>query len=335
MMRSSLTVLAILLAAAASAQPAKGPKIEPADFKDPGKVAYKFTKGQVETWVSETTTNTKTAVSLAGQEMNIAAKGTIRQLSTLKALDDSVPTKVEFVTDHVKMNMSVDAGMFAADITVDDKKVKATSGDQVLVDSEAGVSNPMIEQFVEGVQHLGKKAIVLITPEGRNGDKVEGDAEAVKHIKALPDQTLLPVFWKQLEGLKVGDTWETESEMRSMQQMELLKPIKIKTTYKVLGGAKVDGVQCVEIEFRSAIKATNLEGTTKQAGQEMKMKIGSMAWDMVGKAYYDPAKNRPIYAVTKGSVEIEAAMEIPNAGETDVKVVVDLNATVTHNAPWK
>lgn len=336
MMHRIATLATLVLVAAASAQPAQGPKIEKADFKDPGKLEYRFKKGETETYLTETKTDTKTGVQVMGQEMNINAKGTTRQLMTLKALEDGVPAKVEVVTDHIQMKQSIDGGMFAVDVTVDDKKIKATSGDQVLVDTEGGkVDNPMVEQFTQGVAHLGKKAVVMVGPDGRYGDKVEGDADVAKFFRDMPDQTLFPIVFRSLEGVKVGDTWEVETETRSMQQMVLTKPVKVKTTYKVVGGATVDGVHCTEIEFTSVVKATNIEATTKQGGQEMKMKIGSMAWSMSGKAYYDPARNRPIYATTKGSVEVEAAMDVPQAGNTDVKVVVDLSATIRHNAPWK
>ncbi|NLI00823.1 MAG: hypothetical protein GX446_15180 [Chthonomonadales bacterium] len=335
MMRRIAPALALLMAMAAGAQTAKAPKIEKADFKDPGKVAYRFAKGQTESYLTETVTDTKTAVQVMGQEMNINAKGTTRQYMTIKVLDDAVPTKAEVSTEHMQMKQSVDGGMFAMEITVDDKKIKATMGDQVLVDSEGGVSNPMIEQFTTGLEVLGKKAIVLIEPDGRIGSKIEGDPEAAKYLRNLPDQTVFAIVWKQLEGLKPGDTWDIESELRTMQQLELAKPIKLKTTYKVVGGASVDGVECIEIESRSVVKATDVEAITKQAGQEMKMKLASMAWEMTGRAFYDPAKNRSVYGTTKGTVEIEGSMDVDQAGKTDVKVIVDLNGTVRLNAPWK
>ncbi len=335
MMRRIAPIAALFLAAIASAQPTPGPKIEKADFKDPGKLEYRFKKGETETFLTEAKTHTQTAVQVMGQEMNINAKGTTRQYMTLKVLDDAVPTRVEVVTDHIQMKQSVDGGMFAMDITVDDKKIKATSGDQVLADTEGKIDNPMVEQFTRGIEHLGKKAVVLVGPDGRFGEKIEGDPVAVKFLRDLPDQTLFPVVFRSLEGLKVGDTWEVETETRSMQQMELTKPVKVKTVYKIVGGATVDGVRCTEIAFSSILKASNIEATTTQAGQEMKMKIGAMSWNMSGTAYYDPACNRPIYSATKGVVEVEASMDVPQAGETDVKVVVDLTAVSWHNVPWK
>jgi hypothetical protein len=335
MIRRIAPLVALCIATAAAAQPDKGPKIEKIDFKDPGKLEYRFTKGQTESYLTETKTDTKTAVSVAGQEMNISAKGTVRQLQTMKALDDAVPAKVEVVTEHIQMKQSVDGGMFAVDITVDDKKVKATSGGQVLVDSEGPVDNRMLEQFMQGIEHFGKKAVILINPDGRFTDKIEGDAVAVKFLRDQPEKSLFPVVWKPGDGFKVGDTWEVESETRSMQQMELLKPIKIKTVYKIVGSATVDGVPCTEIESTSSLKATDLEATIKQMGQDMKMKIAAVAWTMKGRAFYDPAKNRPVFGTVKGTVEVEASMDVQGAGQTDVKVAVDLDSTIRHNAPWK
>jgi hypothetical protein len=334
MIRRLAPVVALLVAGAAYAQP-KGPKIEPTDFKDPGKVTYRFAKGSTETYLVETTTTTKTAVQIAGQDIDVTSKGTLKWLTSLKALDDAVPTKMEVLTEHVKLNQTVESPMFSADITVDDKKVKATSGGQVLVDSSTGETNPMLEQFTQGTEHLGKKAVVLVNPDGRHELKIEGDPAAVKQVKSMPDRSLFPIVWKQAEGLKVGHTWDAESEITTMQQLELLKPIKMKTSYKVLGSAKVDGVTCMEVEFRSTLKVSNFEATAKQSGQDMKLNVASMAWEIQGKAYYDPAKNRPVYATSKGTVEIESTMDMPGAGQGAVKVLVELTSTTTHNAPWK
>jgi len=221
-----------------------------------------------------------------------------------------------------------------AEVTVEDRKVKVTSNGQVLYDSESGTENPMAAQFAQAAQVIGKKVVITVDTDGRAGKKLEGDAEAIKRMKYVAEQGIFPVIWKGQSGLKVGDTWEIETEMSAMESLELKTPAKFKTTYKVLGGALVDGVYCVEIETAMTGKAANLEATTEQSGMQMQLKIPSMVFSMKGRAYYDPAQNRVVFADQKGTVEIEASGDVAGAGNLDLKVSVDTHNVLRYNVPW-
>lgn len=323
-----------LLVTAGLAQEAKKAKIEPADFKDPGPVAYKFTKDQTESYTTYMTTKSVVGVQVAGQDMTITTNGTTRARTSYKVLDASGPTKVEIVTDHLKMKQTVDTPMMVAEVTADDTKVKVTSGGQVIYDSESGADNPMASQFTQATKHIGKKVVITVDENGKAGPKVEGDAEAVKALRDVVSQGIFPVIWSGQSGLKVGDTWDIETELATMQQIELKKPMKIKNSYKVLGGALVDGAPCVELEVRGSAKASDMIATTEQGGMQIELKIGSMTMTMTGKAYYDPAKNRVVYADMKGTVEFEASGDIGGAGSMAIKATVDLAQVLRHNEPW-
>lgn len=328
------TALLLVLALPALAQETKKPTIEPMDFKDPGPVGYKFVKGKTETYTTESTAKSVVGVQVMGQDMTITTQSTMKTRTSITPLEDGAPVKVEVVTDRAKGKTKVDNPMMPVDVTIDDNKIKVTSGDQVLYDSESGEENPMAAQFAQGTGYIGKKATFTLDANGRAGEKMEGDKDAVRMFQSAAAQGIFPIVWKGQEGLKVGDTWEIESELKVMERMELKKPLKIKATYKVLGMAKVDGVPCVEIEVAVNGKATDLEAQMEQMGQQMNLTIPSATFRYTGKAYYDPAQNRPIYAEMKGVVEMEAKGDIPGAGSMDLKVSVDSSSVTRHNQPW-
>lgn len=330
-----LVVLGLVLAAAPLvAQEIKTPKIEPTDFKDPGPVAYKFAKGKAESYTAETVTKSIVGVQVAGQEMTITTTGTTRTRTVYTPLNEETPTKVEIVTEHIRMKQNVDNPMMPAEVTVEDKKVKVTSGGQVLYDSESGTESPMAAQFAQAAQVIGKKVVLTVDADGRAGKKLEGDPDAVKRMRYMAEQGIFPIIWKGQSGLKVGDTWEVEVELSALESMELKQPVKFKSTYKVLGGALVDGVYCVEIETVITGKAANLEATTEQSGMQMQLKIPSMVFSMKGRAYYDPAQNRVIFADQKGTAEFEASGDVGGAGNLDLKVNVDTRNVLRYNVPW-
>jgi len=335
MLRRAITLALALVAVPALSQDTKAPKIEPTTFKDPGKVAYKFVKGQSDSYVTETTTKTVIAVEVAGQNINITTDGSGRARVVYTPLDDAVPTKMEVVTDHIKMKQNIDNPMMPVVVTIDDKKIKATSNGQVVYDSETGETNPMAEQFIQGVKHLGKKATVAVDADGRAGGAVEGDPAAVKQLKELIGQGLYPILWKGQAGLNVGDTWEVVTELKTMQEIALKTPVKITNTYKVVGAVLLDGVPCIEISTRSVGKASNLDCTMEQGGMAFQLKIESLAMDLSGRALFDPAKGRPVYSDNKGTVEFAASGDVPQAGgQMAIKANMSVKATQRLNAPW-
>lgn len=334
MLRRAFMLALTLVAVQALAQDVKRPKIEPTDFKDPGPVALKFIKGQSESYITTSATKTVVGVEVAGQEMTITTKGNIRSRSVYTPLDDAVPTKLEIVTDRIKGTQTVDNPMMAMEITFDNEKIKATSGGQVVYDSEKGGENAMAEQFTQGIKHLGKKATVVVDANGVAGKTIEGDPEAVKNLRELVGQGLFPVHWKAQTGLKVGDTWVVETEMRSMQNMTLKQPIKLKTSYKVLGAVLLDGVPCIDLEVVSAAKGSDIESDMEQGGMQIKLKIASISMSFKGHAYYDAAKGRVVYADSKGAVEFDAAGDVQGAGQITMKVAADIATITQHNAPW-
>lgn len=330
----AVAIFILFAAAPLLAQEVKTPKIEPADFKDPGPVAYKFTKGKAESYTTEVLSKSVVGVHVGGQEMTITTTGTIRTRVVLTPQDDAVPTKVEVLTEHIRMKQDVDNPMMAVQVTVEDRKAKVTSGGQVLWDSESGSDNPMAAQFTRALKMIGKKVVVTVDADGRAGKEIVGDADVVKLLRAMVNQGIFPVMWKGQTSLKVGDTWEVEMEMSALESIELKSPAKFKASYKVLGGAMVDGVYCVEIETNVAGKAVDMEATTEQGGMPMALKIARMATTMKGRAYYDPAQNRVVFADQKGTVEMEASGEAGPVGSMDLKVTGDVRNITRYNVPW-
>lgn len=332
--RHAFWLVLFLAAMPVLAQDVKSPKIEPADFKDPGPVAYKFIKGKKESYTTESVTKTNVGVSVMGQEMTINTEGTSRSRTVYTVLDDGSPARVEMVTERMRVKQKVDNPMMPVEVTIEDKKITAKSGDQVVYDSEKGGDDAMAAQFTQAVRMLGEKVILTVDPNGKAGSKFEGDPEVVKLVRGSVSQGVFPVIWANQSSLKVGDTWEVETETQFMERVELKAPTKMKVAYKVLGGAKVDGVECVELEVTVANKLSNLEASMEQGGMQIDLKIASMAVNMKGKAYYDPAQNRVIFADMKGTVEMEATGEFAGAGNMEFKAHTDVRTVTRYNVPW-
>jgi hypothetical protein len=332
--RRAFIVLLALMAAPVLSQEAKKPKIEPTDFKDPGPVAYRFKKGQTESYTTTSDAKSVVGIQVGGQEMTITTKGTTRGRLTITPVDDAVPTKVELVTDKLQAKQTVETPMATIEVVIQDKKVKATSGGQVVFDSETGADNPMAAQFTQSTKILGKKVVATVDANGVVGPKLEGEADVAKQMQDVVGQGLFPVVWKGQSGLKPGDSWEVESELTVMQTMELKAPVKLKSAFKVLGAVLLDGVPCVDVEVRNTAKASDLEAVMTQGGVKSNVKILSLGIQMAGHAYYDPARNRVVYADTKGVVDFEAMGDVPGAGSIAMKVHVDSSSAIRYNEPW-
>lgn len=332
--RRALIVLLALMAAPVLSQEAKKPKIEPTDFKDPGPVAYRFKKGQTESYTTTADAKSVVGIQVGGQEMTITTKGTTRGRLTITPMDDAVPTKVELATDKLQAKQTVETPMATIEVVIEDKKVKATSGGQVVFDSETGADNPMAAQFTQSTKVLGKKVVATVDPNGVVGPKLEGDPDVVKPMREVTGQGLFAVVWKGQSGLKPGDSWQVESELTIMQAMELKAPVKLKSAFKVLGAVLLDGVPCIDIEVRNTAKASDLQAAMTQGPVAASMKVPSLSFETTGHAYYDPARNRVVYAEMKGVVDVEAEGDVPGAGSMAMKIHVDSTSAIRYNEPW-
>jgi len=331
------TAVFALLAAALPAlaqQPAKTPKIEPTDFKDPGKITIKYVQGQKERYVTTTIAKAVIGVEVAGQPFTISNDSTNRGQTTFTVADVGPPAKIEIVTDHIQSRTKVDNPMMPVEITINDKNVKAVSNGQVLYDSAKGGDNAMAAQFTEAVKQLGKKVTITADADGKAGSKLEGDPEAMETMGELLGQGLYGVIFKGQTGFAVGDTWDVETEIRAMQAMKMKQPLKLKNAYKVRGTALVDGVPCLHIETTTTAKGSDLDAVMKQAGMEVDTKLSSFGLTMTGNVYFDPVQSRAVYTDGKGTVEFVAVGDVPGAGKLDMKAVIDIKSSSWMNAAW-
>lgn len=329
----SCLALGTAVVAQPAAQEVKAPKIESVALAAPVKAAFKYAKGDAEKYVIRTKGQGHINVEFGGTPMEIGMAMVMSMDLPVKCVDTEKGSKLEVTCEHLTMDMDTDVPTGAVKVTVRDKNIRATMGETVIVDTANGQGGEFAAGMAAQAKLIGQKFTMLISPTGKVIGKPEGDPTMAKSLLQGTSGGLFGVVLPDSGELKTGDTWTTDLSIATLDAIQLKTPAVMKAKYTVAGGATVDGVSCVDIQFEIAAKIKDLQAEASQAGQNVNMDKANMAVAMKGHAYFDPATGRVVYNTATGTVEVTGDFDAAGVGSGKLAVNMNISTSSTRSIP--
>jgi hypothetical protein len=310
-----------LPAVAAPGDTPKDPKIVPAAWHDVGAMTFKLAKGEAFRLVSVGKMQGESSMSMNGQDMSFGMSGTtVSGTKVVVTSDTDGKYKLDMLTDELSMKTEMEVMGQAMLISILNDQIKVMQGDNVLVDTATGKGGELVKMFQgQGVGYNAKGAMT-ITADGKVVGKMEGDPAFIKAQGMTPSAgPFMVVFGK--DPLKQGATWTVETDLSTVQQLQLKTATKLVSTMKVEGLASVDGVECLDVSVSIPIKVAAAKAQMEQQGVEVAFDLKGMVGSTTGHAYFDPKAGKFVYASMNSDIQMEGEVGLPGGvGQMPMKM---------------